>query len=186
MFLRHNGRLHQGKTQTALPLRKGFDDRKERAERAAPQTHPLHASCHPRNSHGETHMVSPDVGFKVEIFDLKTAVSSVSRFKTYPSGNFSGLFFTASLIRFVSTPYSSATEKSRMTSCLLSRTILLLTASNLTISFFMVYLLTPHLLRKISIAEIQKMLFCPIRFETKCAFGVWHIAEMDSPARLKW
>ena len=41
---------------------------------------------------------------EVENFDFNPSHSVLSSSMTYPVGNLSGLFFTASLIRFVSTP----------------------------------------------------------------------------------
>jgi hypothetical protein len=41
---------------------------------------------------------------EVENFDFNPSHSVLSSSMIYPAGNFSGLFFTASLMRFVSTP----------------------------------------------------------------------------------
>ena len=46
----------------------------------------------------------------VENFDRKSSNSSSVKVIMYPFGNLSGLFFTASLIRFVSTSYRFATS----------------------------------------------------------------------------
>jgi hypothetical protein len=42
---------------------------------------------------------------EVENFDFNGSHSPLSSSMMYPAGNLSGLFFTASLIRFVSTPF---------------------------------------------------------------------------------
>jgi len=68
--------------------------------------------------------------FKVEIFDLKANTSSSINSHTYPSGNFSGLLLKASLMRFVSTPYNSATSESKIT-CWFRRVIILFSTSKM-------------------------------------------------------
>ena len=57
-------------------------------------------------------------------FSTSSSFSLIFNVITYPSGNLSGLFFKASLIRLVSTPYNSATSLSRIT-CLSRMTIIL-------------------------------------------------------------
>ena len=54
-------------------------------------------------------------GFAVKNFDRKSSHSSSVGTMTYPSGNLSGLFFTARFTRRVSTPYNTATSRSRIT-----------------------------------------------------------------------
>ena len=75
---------------------------------------------------------------EVENFDFKFSDSSSVISSRYPSGNLSGLFLTASLMRLVFTPYISATSESSNTCSFRMMTIL----SSVFFQFYDIHLIS--------------------------------------------